>query len=107
MGELNPCAQIQYGNLVELRSIDNSHHWFLLAVQPPLQCVLALDSMPGSFIKPTVYKTIEVIKLMKEIDGNLKVEEWWFYAKKPGDIPSQINDYDCGVVTCMPEVLSI
>ena len=44
---------------------------------------------------------------MKEIDGNLKVEEWWFNAKKPGDIPSQINDYDCGVVTCMPEVLSI
>ena len=79
-----------------------------MAVQPPLQCVLALDSMPGSFIKPTVYKAIEkVIKLMKEIDGNLQVEEWLFYANKPGDIPSQINDYDCGVFTCMPEVLSI
>ena len=64
--------------------------------------------MPGSFIKPTVYKAIEkVFKLMKEIDGNLKVEEWSFYANKPGDIPSQIHDYDCDVFTCMPEVLSI
>ena len=44
---------------------------------------------------------------MKEIDGNLKVEEWLFYTNKPGDIPSQINDYDCGVFTCTPEVLSI
>ena len=38
---------------------------------------------------------------MKETDGNLKVEEWSFYTNKPGDIPSQINDYDCGVFTCM------
>ena len=58
--------------------------------------------MPGSFIKPTVYKAIEkVIKLMKEIDGNHKVEEWSFYANKPGDTPRQINDYVCGVFTCM------
>ena len=29
------------------------------------------------------------------------MEEWSFYANKPGEIPSQRNDFDCGVFTCM------
>ena len=83
-------------------NIDSSRHWFLLVVQPPMQRVVVFDSMPGSFIKPTVYKAIEKIaKLLKEVDGNLKIEEWCFYANKPGDILSQRNDFDCGVFTCM------
>lgn len=83
-------------------NIDSSHHWFLLVVQPPLQRVMVLDSMPGNFIKPTVYKaTDKIAKLLKEIDGSLKIEEWRFYSNKPGDIPSQRNDFDCGVFTCM------
>ena len=39
--------------------------------------------------KPTVYKALELEKatnLLKEIDSNLKVEEWLFYTNKPGDI---------------------
>ncbi|KAL9958512.1 hypothetical protein ACROYT_G035538 [Oculina patagonica] len=80
----------------------NSHHWFLLVVQPPQQRVLVLDSMPGSFIKPTAYQAIQkVTKLLKEIDGHIAVEEWSFYTNRPGDIPSQRNDYDCGIFTCM------
>ena len=83
-------------------NIDSSRHWFLLVVQPPLQRVMVFDSMPGSFIKPTVYKAIKKIaKLLKEVDGSLKMEEWSFYANKPGEIPSQRNDFDCGVFTCM------
>ena len=83
-------------------NIDSSRHWFLLVVQPPLQRVMVFDSMPGSFIKPTVNKAIEKIaKLLKEVDGNLKIEEWSFYANKPGEILSQRNDFDCGVFACM------
>ena len=83
-------------------NIDSSRHWFLLVVQPPLQRVMVFDSMPGSFIKPTVYKAIEKsAKLLKEVDGSVKIEEWSFYANKPGEIPSQRNDFDCGVFTCM------
>ncbi|KAK2548197.1 hypothetical protein P5673_031662 [Acropora cervicornis] len=74
-------------------NIDSSHHWFLLVVQPPLQRVMVFDSMPGSFIKPTVYKAIKKIAtLLKEVDGSLEMEEWSFYANKPGEIPSQRND---------------
>ena len=83
-------------------NVGNSHHWFLMAVQPPLLRVVVIDSMPGSFIKPTVNKAIErFVKLLKEVDGNLKSEEWSFYANKLGDIPSQTNDYDCGIFACM------
>lgn len=79
-------------------NIDSSRHWFLLVVQPPLQRVMVLSSAPGSFIKPTVYKAIEkIVKLLKEVDGNLKIEEGSFFANKPGEIPSQRNDFDCGV----------
>ena len=63
---------------------------------------MVFDSMPGSFIKPTVYKAIKKIAtLLKEVDGSLKMEEWSFFANKPGEIPSQRNDFDCGVFTCM------
>ena len=80
----------------------NSRHWFLLVVQPPLQRAFVLDSIPVSFVKPTAYQAIKkVTKLLKEIDDNVKVEEWSFYTNKPGDIPSQPNDYDCGIFTCM------
>jgi len=83
-------------------NIDSSHHCFLLVVQPPLQHVMVFDSMHGSFIKPTVYKATEKIaKLLKEVDGSLKIEELCFYANKPGDIPSQRNYFDCGVFMCM------
>ena len=64
--------------------------------------MVVLDSLPGSFIKPTAHKVIEkIIKLLKEVDGNLEIEEWSLNANKPGDIPSQTNDYDCGIFTCM------
>ena len=64
------------------------------------RCEGSLNS--GSFIKPTVYKAIEkIVKLLKEVDGNLKIEEWSFFANKPGEIPSQRNDFDCGVFACM------
>lgn len=83
-------------------NVGNSKHWFLLVVEPKEKRIVAYDSMPTSFLKPRVDKSInKMIFLLKQVDSDLDVAQWSFYTNKSGDIPCQTNDYDCAIFACM------
>lgn len=79
-----------------------SKHWFLGVVIPKEKTILVLDSLPQEFIKTTAIRRVEkMISLLQKIRRSVLKEQWSFYANKPGEIPQQINQFDCGVFTCL------
>lgn len=79
-----------------------SKHWFLLMVLPNEKRIVALDSLAGGFIKPTVDKAIKKMWcLLKQLDPTLDVRQWDFSCNSPQDIPQQSNGFDCGVYLCL------
>ncbi|CAB4041133.1 Sentrin-specific protease 2 [Paramuricea clavata] len=81
---------------------EQSKHWFLLAVLPNKKLIIVLDSLAGSFIKPTVEKLLQKVGLvLAVVDPNIQIQDWRFMCNTPEDIPQQDNIYDCGIYTCM------
>ena len=81
----------------------SSEHWFLLLVLPKEQKVVALDSIAGSFVKPTIESAIRKMWcLLKELSPkDLPMNEWHFSCNTPCDIAQQDNGFDCGVFVCL------
>ena len=80
----------------------NSEHWFLGVVLPQEKAIIVLDSLPQEFIKPTAIKRVEkMMSFLHEIDMSISKDQWTFYTTKPGEIPQQMNQFDCGVFTCL------
>ena len=64
--------------------------------------IVALDSLAGAFIKPTVERAIRKMwRLLKQLDTTLDVGQWRFSCNSPKDIPQQENAFDCGVFLCL------
>ena len=79
-----------------------SKHWFLLVVLPLEKKIVALDSLAGAFIKPTVSSAIRKMwDLLKQLDAALDLTQWSFSCNSPQDIPQQQNGFDCGVFICL------
>ena len=87
---LIPCNPIQ------------SSHWYLLAVFPKEKLVVVLDSLVGTYVKPSTERTLtKISNVLKAIEPNCNIEEWTFAVNRPDDIPQQSNAQDCGVFTCL------
>ena len=79
-----------------------SKHWFILVVLPMEKKIVALDSLAGAFIKPTVNNAIKKMwRLLEQLDPTLDVRQWYFSCNSPQDIPQQSNGFDCGVYLCL------
>ena len=80
----------------------NSEHWFLGVVLPKEKTIIVLDSLPQEFIKPTAIKRVgNMMAFLHEIDMSISKDQWSFYTNKPGEIPQQVNQFNCGVFTCL------
>ncbi|XP_015748563.1 PREDICTED: ubiquitin-like-specific protease 1 [Acropora digitifera] len=78
-----------------------SKHWFLLVTKPKEKQMLVLDSLAGSFIKPSTARAMDKMwSVVKELDEDVNEWEWSFHINKPCDIPQQQNGFDCGVFVC-------
>ena len=78
-----------------------SKHWFLLVTKPKEKQMLVLDSLAGSFIKPSTARAMDKIwSVVKELDEDVNEWEWSFHTNTPRDIPQQQNGFDCGVFVC-------
>lgn len=65
-----------------------SKHCFLLVVLPLEKKIVALDSLAGAFIKPTVSSAIRKMwDLLKQLDAALDLTQWSFSCNSPQDIP--------------------
>ena len=77
-----------------------SHHWFLIAVLPKLNLVVALDSAASSHVKPSVNiamdKCMRVLSLLPNPG-----KEWMYYCNTAEDVLQQGNAFDCGVFLCI------
>lgn len=50
--------------------------------------VLALDSLPGLPVKPTVLPAVEKIESFLQCIGySVDIKQWFFSSNKPGEIP--------------------
>ncbi|KAK3742383.1 hypothetical protein QZH41_002602 [Actinostola sp. cb2023] len=79
-----------------------SKHWFLLVVLPKEKEILVLDSLAGSFTKPSAENAIQKMwKLLEDVDSSLDKKQWRFYTNTPKDIPQQLNSFDCGLFICL------
>lgn len=78
-----------------------SKHWFLLVTKPKEKQMLVLDSLAGSFIKPSTARAMDKMwSVVKELDEDVNEWEWSFHTNTPRDIPQQQNGFDCGVFVC-------
>lgn len=78
-----------------------SKHWFLLVTKPKEKQLLVLDSLAGSFIKPSTARAMDKMwSVVKELDEDVNEWEWSFHTNTPRDIPQQQNGFDCGVFVC-------
>ena len=96
------------GNLLQQNAVffpcnsPNSEHWFLGVVLPTEKSLVVLDSLPGQFVKPTVSRRVKkMMSFLQRTDTTINISEWSFYVNKPGEIPQQVNQFDCGVFTCL------
>ena len=58
--------------------------------------MVALDSMAGDFVKPSVRAMLKMWEVLEKVDINLDVSQWQFAANKSNDLPQQSNSFDCG-----------
>ena len=73
-------------------------HWFLIAVFPQNNLMVALDSLAGDFVKPSLKASmLKMWQVLEKVDINLDVSQWQFAVNKPNDLPQQSNSFDCGV----------
>ena len=96
------------GNLLQQNAVffpcnsPNSEHLFLGVVLPMEKSLVVLDSLPGQFVKPTVSRRVKkMMSFLQRTDTSINISEWSFYVNKPGEIPQQVNQFDCGVFTCL------
>ena len=60
--------------------------------------MVALDSLAGDFVKPSVYASmLKMWEVLEKVDINLDVSQWQFAVNKPNDLPLQSNSFDSGV----------
>ena len=81
-----------------------SKHWFLLVVYPKQRCIVTLDSMSTTFVKPSAKSAIfKMMKFLQELDSSIDYRQWNFYASTTtgNGIPQQENNFDCGVFVCL------
>ena len=54
-----------------------------------------------------------MVAFLHEIDMSISKEQWSFYTNEPGEIPQQVNQFDCGnqmlhgnsaAHSCIPQV---
>lgn len=96
------------GNLLQQNAVffpcnsPNSEHWFLGVVLPMEKSLVVLDSLPGQFVNPTVSRLVKkMMSFLQRTDTSINISEWSFYVNKPGEILKQVNQFDCGVFTCL------
>lgn len=96
------------GNLLQQDAVffpcnsPHSKHWFLGVVLPKEKSIVVLDSLPGLFVKPTASRQVKkMMTFLQKTDMSTNINQWSFYANKPGEIPQQVNAFDCGVFTCL------
>ena len=78
-----------------------SKHWFLLVIKPKEKQMLVLDTLAGSFIKPSTARAMDKMwSVVKELDEDVNEWEWSFHTNTPRDIPQQQNGFDFGVFVC-------
>ena len=77
-----------------------SHHWFLIAVLPKLNLVVALDSAASSHVKPSVNITMDKCMRVLSLLPN-PGKEWMYYCNTAEDVLQQGNAFDCGVFLCI------
>ena len=66
----------------------SSEHWFLGVVLCKQRIVLALDSLPGLPVKPTVLPAVEKIESFLQCIGySVDIKQRFFSSNKPGEIP--------------------
>ena len=77
-------------------------HWFLLFVHPQQKLLAVLDSLPGSFVKPTTNSAInKMCNVLQKADcESFDKKQWKFVNNSHHDIPTQGNGYDCFVLIC-------
>ena len=77
-----------------------SEHWFSLVVMPKQNQVLALDSMAGDFLKPTVNHALCKMAFFLTDLESIDLSEWRFFSNRKEDLPQQPNLSGCGVYAC-------
>ena len=77
-----------------------TEHWFSLVVMPKQNQVLALDSMAGDFLKPTVNHALCKMAFFLTDLESIDLSEWRFFSNRKEDLPQQPNLSDCGVYAC-------
>ena len=69
-------------------------------VLPKERCIVVLDSLPGLFVKPTASRRVKkMMSFLQKADLSININQWSFYVNKPGEIPQQVNRFDCGIFT--------
>ena len=78
-------------------------HWFFFLVHPQQKLLAILDSLPGSFVKPTTNSAInKMCNVLGKADcESFNKKQWKYVTNSHHDIPTQGNGYDCGVFVCL------
>ena len=76
-----------------------SCHWFLLAILPKQDLVIALDSAANNSVKPTIKQAMEKCQsILSLVEPG---SHWEYYTNSEADVPQQDNCQDCGVFVCL------